>query len=98
MFHKKTDEVFSSMLNVFGIADDILIVGFDKYARDHDDVLEKVLQIYRQLNLKLNKDKSLFRYTSILFGKVMSQQGVSPDQSKIQALADMLPPKIKKEL
>ena len=30
MFQKKIDELFSGMSNVFGIADDILIIGFDE--------------------------------------------------------------------
>ena len=33
------------MLNVFGIADDILIVGYDVDARDHDTNLRQVIQI-----------------------------------------------------
>ena len=31
MFQKKIVELFNSMLNVFGIADDILIAGFDEW-------------------------------------------------------------------
>ena len=53
------------MPNVFVIADDILIAGFDEHGREHDEMLEKVLWICRQLNLKLCKDKSLFMYTII---------------------------------
>ena len=30
MFQKKTEALFSSMPNIFGIADDILIAGFDE--------------------------------------------------------------------
>ena len=40
---QKIDELFSGMPNVFGIADDILIAGFDK--QDHDETLGKVLQV-----------------------------------------------------
>ena len=35
MFQKKIDEFFNNILNVFGIADDILIVGFDADGRNH---------------------------------------------------------------
>ena len=66
-FWKKIDELFSDMSNVFGIADDILIAGFDKQSKDHDKKLEKVLQVCRQANLKLNKDECLFRFNSIPF-------------------------------
>ena len=44
MLHEKVDELFSSMSNVFCIADDILIAGFDKWGKDHDETLQKVLQ------------------------------------------------------
>ena len=32
----------------------------NRVGRDHDEMLEKVLQICRQANLKHNKDKCLF--------------------------------------
>ena len=57
MFQKKIDELFSGMPNVFGIADDILIAGFNELGRDHDAILDKVLSICRQETLKLNEDK-----------------------------------------
>ena len=37
MFQKKTDQLFNGVPNVFGIADDILISGFDELGRDHDE-------------------------------------------------------------
>ena len=52
------------MLNVFGIANDILIAGFDEWGKDHDETLEKGLRICRLAKLKLTKDKYLF-YLSI---------------------------------
>ena len=65
MFPKKMDKLLSVMLNGFGITDDILITGFDELGRDHNMTLDNVLRISRQANLKLNKDKCLFRCTSI---------------------------------
>ena len=43
MFQKKMDELLSGMLKVCGIADDILIAGFDVKGKAHDITLEKVL-------------------------------------------------------
>ena len=43
LVQKKTDELFSSMLNAFGIDDDILIAEFDKHGRDYNELLEKAL-------------------------------------------------------
>ena len=57
MFQKKIHKLFTGMHNVFSIADDILIAGFDKQGKDHNTMLDKVFRIWRQVNLKLNKDK-----------------------------------------
>ena len=61
MFQHKIDEIFNDMPNVFGIMDDILVVGYDDKGRDHHDTVCKVLQRCSEVNLKLisklNKDK-----------------------------------------
>ena len=44
MFQCKIDEFFSDMPNVFGIADDILVIGYDEDGADHDTAVHKVLQ------------------------------------------------------
>ena len=98
MFQHKTDEIFSDMPNVFGIVDDILVIGYDKIEQTMMKV-HKVLRWCKEVNLKLNKDKCHFRCTSILFfGEVVSREGVQPDPQKIKVLTDMPAPKNKKEL
>ena len=82
------------MPNVFDIADDILIAGFDEQGKDHDETLYKVLLVCRRANLKVNKGKCLFRCTSIpFFGKVMSEKYVSPDLRTVQTLTNVPAPK-----
>ena len=44
IFRKKIDKFFSDMLNVYGIADDILIAAFDEWGIDHDVTLNKKKQ------------------------------------------------------
>ena len=60
MFQRKLDELFQWLPNMFGIADDILVGGFNDMDRDHYATLKKVLRMCRQANLKLNEDKYLF--------------------------------------
>ena len=36
MFQWKINEIFNDMPNVFGIADDVLVKGYDKDGADHD--------------------------------------------------------------
>ena len=99
MFQCKIDDIFNNMSNVFGIADDILVIGYNKDGTDHNEAVYKVLRQCQDVNLKLNKDKCHFRCTSILFfGEVVSREGIKPDLQKIKALAEMSAPKIKKEL
>ena len=70
---KKGYELVSGISNVFSIADDILTAGFDEQIKDHDETLEKVLKICRQIHLKLNEDKCLFMFNTILlFGEFIS--------------------------
>ena len=45
MFQQKIDEISKDVPNVFGIADDILIVGYNADGRDHDKTLKKVIKI-----------------------------------------------------
>ena len=63
MFQCKIDEIFNDMLNVFGIADDILVIGYDKDGTDHDEAVYKVLKQCQNVNLKLNKEKCHYRCT-----------------------------------
>ena len=60
MFQHKID-IFNDMPNVFGIADDILVIGYDKDGTDHDKAVYNVIRQYQDVNLKLNKDKCHFR-------------------------------------
>ena len=39
MFQRKIDEIFRDLPHVFGIADDILVVGNDIDGKDQDDTL-----------------------------------------------------------
>ena len=86
------------MPQVFGMADDILIVGFDTDGRNHDVRLEQVLCRCRQANLKQNKEKCLFSCTCIPFiGELIFKHSVTPDPAKVKSLIDMLPPKTKRK-
>ena len=99
MFQCKIDEIFNDIPNVFGIADDILVVGYDKDGTDHDEAVYKVLRWCQDVNLKLNKGKCHFRCTSLpFFSEVVSRDDMQLDTQKISAIAEMPAPKNKKEL
>ena len=52
MFQRKIGEIFTDILNVFGIADDILVVGYNKDVADHDKAAYSVLRQCQDVNLK----------------------------------------------
>ena len=92
----KKYEIFKDLPNVFGIADDILVVGYDSNGKDHDETLQQVLQMCRKVNLKLNKDKCHLRCSSVpFFWEVISRHDMQPDPQKLKALVEM-PPKDEK--
>ena len=98
MFQCKIDKIFSDMPNVFGITDDILVIGYDDNGAHHDAVVHKVHQRCKEVTLKLNKEKCHFRCTSIpFFGEVILRR-VHPDPQKFKALIHMPAPNNKKEL
>ena len=91
VFQRKIDEIFNDIPNVFGIADDILVIGYNKDRADHDEAVYSVLRQCQDVNLKLNKDKCHFRCTSIpFFGEVVSREGVQPDPQKVKAFLDII--------
>ena len=99
MFQHKINEIFNDMSNVFSIADNILVIGYDKDGADHDEAVYKVLKWCQDVNLKLNREKCHFRCMSIpFFGDVVSRHGVQPDPQKVRPLTEMPVPQNKKEL
>ena len=51
MFQRKIDEIFKDLQNVFGIADDISLAGYESEGRDCDEAVQRVLLRCRQVNL-----------------------------------------------
>ena len=87
MFQCKIDEIFNDMPNVFGIADDILVIGYNKNGADHDKAVYSMVRWCQDVNLKLNEEKCHFRCTSIpFFDEVVSREGPQSDLQKVKAL------------
>ena len=65
MFQRIIDEIFKILPNVFGLADDIFVVGYEADGKDHDKHYEEYYRFAEEVNLKLNKGKCHFRCTSV---------------------------------
>ena len=99
MFQRKIDEIFKDLHNVFGITDNILVAGYDRDGRDHDDTLQRLLQRCTQVNLKLNEDKCLLRCMQVpFFGKIISRNGVKLGPQKLKAVTEIPPFKKQKRV
>ena len=79
------------------IANDILIVGSDSNLStigSHDHRLIQVLNKCREIGLKLNPDKCIFKSTQELFFRHMvTSDGLKPNPKKINAITNMPAPK-----
>ena len=88
IFQSKLDAIFIGMEGVTGIADDMIIAGKDEM--EHDRNFLAFMEKCMENNLTLNSEKIQFKQTQVSFyGHVWSEQGISPDTKKIQALKHM---------
>ena len=77
---------------VICVADDIIVYRKGDsddiaLAAGHDTNLHKLLDRCQTLNIKLNKDKSVFRATEIpLLGHRVTSKGLQPDPDKINKI------------
>ena len=93
---------FENLTNAHIIADDVLIVGSDLGPLDecdHDRCLLEVLNRCREVGLKLNAAKCIFKAKQVVFyGHLVHTNGLSPDPRKVQAISNMPVPSNKTEL
>ena len=100
LFQAKIDEFFSDMHDsTQGIADDILVIGFDDDSSDHDAVLDVVCARADKVNLCFNEKKCIIHCTiAPFFGELVSRKGVKPDPTKLEAIQNLQLPRTKHEL
>lgn len=97
VFHKKMYEQFDDIQDVCLFVDDLLIYG--KTKEEHDEILNKVLDRCRDINLKLNKDKCKFGLKEITYlGHKITGDGIYPDDAHTSAIRNMPCPKNVKDL
>ena len=94
---KHMKQLLDGLDRVEVILDDILVWGENN--EQHDERLIKILERARAIGLKLNKDKCKIGLTEIPYiGHLLSQQGVKPDSSKVDAILNMPCPTNKHDL
>ena len=89
--------LFPDHPNIFTFLDDILIAT--ETAAEHFQCLQHVFETLKSANLKINIKKSHFYAEKIDFlGQTLSEEFVSPQSEKIQAILDFPLPESKKKL
>lgn len=77
--------------------DDIVVYGSS--LEDHNKRLKDVLQRLRENNLKLQPEKCEFLRKEVMYlGHIISENGISPDPSKLTAIKDYPTPKRIKDI
>ena len=97
IFQRRLHQALEGLPGIICVADDILVYGGgetnEEAVADHDAKLEQLLQRCAERNIKLNKDKSVFRATDIPFlGHVITSKGLEPDPKKVADVIDMPAP------
>lgn len=102
-FQRRLHEILYGLTGVAVIADDILCYGCGETEEeaiiDHDKNLRKMLLRAREANLKLNKSKLKLRQKEVAFmGHILSNKGLRPDTTKVQAISEMKKPQDVKDI
>ena len=94
VFHRIVHEIFD-MPGVDTSMDDIIVYG--KTQEQHDKRVMQVLKKCREVGLKLNKAKcEISKRELVYLGDTLTDQGVKPEKSKVEAIWKMERPTDKK--
>ena len=92
VYQFKIDKIFEDIPQCVGIADKIVIYGYNDH--DHDATLYSVLDRAHEVGMKFNPEKCAFKRDSISFyGVMLSAEGVKPDPRKIDAIKNLPEPR-----
>ncbi|XP_014665892.1 PREDICTED: uncharacterized protein K02A2.6-like [Priapulus caudatus] len=93
VFQPQIDATFGDIKGITGIADDLIVYGFDESGKEHDDALHAALQRTRESGVKFNKKKIVIRARRIpFFGHILGADGLQPDLAKVAAISAMTSP------
>lgn len=91
IFHREMVKRFGDIDGVKIMMDNFLIYG--RTIEEHNERLLKVLQRARQINLRFDKEKSVFCQEQVKYlGHIFSKAGVQVDKSKVEAICNMQSP------
>ncbi|WCJ39828.1 Retrovirus-related Pol polyprotein from transposon opus [Euphorbia peplus] len=92
-YQRLMDKMFATLigLKVHVYNDDMIVMSSSD--EQHISDLHQVFEIFGKFNLKLNPEKCFFGIRSgKLLGYIISEQGLSPNPNKVEAVMGMTPP------
>lgn len=96
VFQKRIRQIYDNLEGVEIYIDDVLIWGKD--LRQHNERLEKVLELAMKNNIRFNLNKCKFAQTEVKYmGHIISKHGLRVDESKLIAIKNMKRPENKKD-
>lgn len=98
-FQRVMDHVLRPFLYKFCFVymDDVII--YSKSIEEHAQHLSSILRILREVNLKVQLDKTEFLHKEVAFlGHIVSQDGIKPNPDKIKAVQEYPMPTTTKEI
>lgn len=98
-FQRMMDEVFREYLYKFAFVymDDVVI--FSKCLQEHLLHIKLIFERLREVNLKIQLDKSEFLYKEVAFLRhIITPEGIKPNPSKLEAVLKYPIPKTVKEI
>ena len=91
IFQNEIQKLLVDIPGAVNISDDVII--YSKTNEEHDQILELVLERFRERNLTLNKDKCLFHQESIkFFGYILTSKGIQVDDCKVRTIIEAKKP------
>ncbi|XP_055916795.1 uncharacterized protein K02A2.6-like [Eupeodes corollae] len=96
IFQKVMENLLAPCENAYNYLDDIIVYG--RTEKEHDESLKVVLNIFKDFDVTLNKEKCLWKVQKLKFlGHILSTEGISPDADKIKTVQEFRPPQSKEE-
>lgn len=97
LFQKIMEQILSKCSGCFNFIDDIIIYGATR--EEHDERLNKVLEVLKKRCVTLRKDKCVIAVNEVQFlGHIISENRIAPSTSKILSVKQFRVPETREEV
>ena len=94
VLQQKLDSIFNSILNVSGIADDLIVAGTTE--EEHDVAFTKLIDIFRKNYIGFNSKLQFKQKKVNFYDHTITENGLVLAQDKLQAIKTFKPPRMQR--